>query len=213
MTQIITIDGHSASGKGTLAKRLAEHLNYFYLDTGKIYRLIGTQAHELNFNPEEDKAAIITLARQLAKNFNLKDLENDVLKSDMAGQMGSRVAVVPELRAAIIDLQRYLADNPPEGRIGSVLDGRDCGTVLCPHANHKFFVTANAEVRAKRRFDELRKNGDNIDFQTVLNDMKIRDHRDENRDIAPLKPAESAIMIDTSDMNADQAIEEVLKHL
>lgn len=213
MTSIITIDGPAASGKGTLARRLASELEYFYLDTGKLYRLIATRAYHKGLKPEEDENSIIEIARNLAHEFTPDMTDNPELKMDHIGQMASKVAALPLVRIAILDLQRNLADNPPSGFKGSVLDGRDCGTVVCPRANHKFFITADTETRAKRRFAELKANGDKTTYQDVYREMLIRDDRDQNRAEAPLKPADDAITVDTSSMDADKAFQTVLKNL
>lgn len=214
MTQIITIDGPAASGKGTLARRLAKHLNYFYLDTGKLYRLVGLEAHNKGLVPEENREAVVEIAQKLANEFTLDMMDNPALKSDIAGQMASRVAPDQPLRAAILDLQRALAHTPPAGlKKGAVLDGRDCGTVICPDAPHKFFITASTETRAKRRFDELQSMGDQTPYADVFADMKERDDRDANRSESPMVPAENAIVIDTSMLTANQAFELVLDNL
>lgn len=213
MKKIITIDGPAASGKGTLARRLAEHLNYFYLDTGKIYRLVGLETHNLGITPEDNPDAVAKIAAHLARDFDLDAMNNPELKSDLAGQMASRTSQFPQVRTAVLDLQRALAQTPPTGFDGAVLDGRDCGTVICPDANHKFFIVADTETRAKRRFDELKSNGDDTKYDDVLSDMRTRDDRDTNRATAPLKPADDAMTIDTSTMNADDAFETVLKTL
>jgi len=211
MTKIITIDGPAASGKGTLARRLADHLDYFYLDTGKIYRLIGLEAAKKNLIPEEDGDAIVTIAQKMADNFTMDLLDNPELKSDLAGQMASRSSQFPSVRNAVLELQRSLATTPPNAKQGAVLDGRDCGTVICPQAIYKFFILADVDVRAKRRFDELQSNGDDTPYDDILNDMKMRDNRDTKRTTAPLKPADDAIIIDTSMMDADQAFDTVLE--
>lgn len=209
-TRVITIDGPAASGKGTLAKRLARHLGYFYLDTGALYRLIGVTAYKQDIEPEKDPEAVAKIAQAMAQNFSVGMLDNPELKSDIAGQMASRSAALPMVRAAVLELQRALAVSPPLGESGSVLDGRDCGTVICPAADHKIYITADVTVRAKRRFAELQGNGDQTRYDAVLADMQARDDRDMNRPIAPLKPADDAVTIDTSTMNADQAFAAVL---
>jgi len=209
---IITIDGPAASGKGTLARRLADHLNYFYLDTGKIYRLIGLQAYQKGLTPEDNPDAVAKLAQDLAENFDLSMMDNPELKSDHIGQMASRSGAFPVVRSAILDLQRHLALHPPYG-CGVVLDGRDCGTVICPDAPHKFFITADVKTRAKRRFEELKQADPSVDYDLILADMKQRDERDFARTTAPLRPADGAITIDTSAMDGDQAYQAVLDKL
>ena len=213
MKKIITIDGPAASGKGTLARRLADHLQYFYLDTGKIYRLVGARAYHLDLVPADNEAQVAELARNLARDFDMAMMDNSELKQDHIGQMASKVAALPLVRIAVLDLQRHLANHPPKGFKGAVLDGRDCGTVICPDASHKFFITADTKTRATRRFEELKANGDKIDYEDVYREMLIRDDRDMNRDTAPLKPANGAVTIDTSSMDANAAFEKVLKQL
>ncbi len=213
MKKIITIDGPAASGKGTLARRLADHLNYFYLDTGKIYRLVGLEVNDLNIIPEDNPDVVAKIAEGLSDRFDLNMMNNPDLKSDIAGQMASRTSQFPQVRQAVLDLQRALANTPPDGFDGAVLDGRDCGTVICPDANHKFFIVADTETRAKRRYDELKSNGDNASYNDVLTEMRVRDDRDTNRTTAPLKPADDAVIIDTSSMSADDAFDVVLKTL
>lgn len=213
MKKIITIDGPAASGKGTLARRLAEYLNYFYLDTGKIYRLVGLETHDLNIIPEDNPDAVAKIAEGLSDRFDLDMMNNPDLKTDLAGQMASRTSQFPNVRQAVLDLQRALATTPPNGFDGAVLDGRDCGTVICPDANHKFFIVADTETRAKRRYDELKSNGYDTSYDDVLTEMRVRDDRDTNRTTAPLKPADDAMVIDTSAMSADDAFEAVIQVL
>lgn len=212
-TYIITVDGPAASGKGTLAKRMADQLGYFYLDTGALYRLVGLAAHEKGIVPEDYEEDVASLASELSDTYEPMMMLNPRLKRDDIGQMASRCAALPKVRQALEELQRTLANTPPNDAVGSVLDGRDCGTVICPDADRKFFVTASTDIRAKRRHDELVKNGLNIDFDAVLQDMEIRDKRDTERAFRPLKPADDAIIIDTSDMTADQALDVVLGYV
>jgi cytidylate kinase len=206
---IITIDGPAASGKGTLARKIAAELNYFYLDTGKIYRLIGLEALKNDLDPETDVKEIANLARQLAVNFDMALLQNPELTSDLAGQMASRTSQFQPIREAVLDLQRSLAKNPPQGQKGTVLDGRDCDTRICPDADYKFYITANQKARAERRYHELSAKDENLTFETVYKDMQIRDERDMTRENDPLKPAEDAIIIDTSDMTVDEAFAKI----
>lgn len=213
MTDIITIDGPAASGKGTIARKLADHLGYFYLDTGAIYRLIGLTLIERGVVPEEEPETAVAVAKDIAKDFDPASLNNPDLKRDDVGQMASRSGAIAEVRSAILDLQRTLADHPPHGQAGSVLDGRDCGTVIYPQAAHKFFITADVEVRAKRRLSELQKRGDEADYAVVLTDMRQRDERDTARTIAPTLPAPDATIIDTSDMDVDALFGEIINQL
>lgn len=208
--KIITLDGPAASGKGTLAKRLAKELGYFYLDTGAIYRLVGLQVLNNGIVPEDNEDAVTTIAAALAGNFSTSLLDNPALKSDQVGQMASRCAALPTMRQALENLQRDLAQNPPDGAKGSILDGRDTGTVICPDADIKIFITADTDIRAERRYKELQSRGLNTSFDAVLHDMQERDKRDSDRSFRPLKPAEDAIIIDTGKMTPDEAFAAVL---
>lgn len=196
---IIAIDGPAAAGKGTLARRLAAELGFDYLDTGLIYRAVGMNLVRAGFDPA-DAARAGEAARDLAPS----DLEAPGLREDAAAQAASKVAVIPEVRSALLDFQRRFAAQPPGGR-GAVLDGRDIGTVVCPEADVKLFVTASLEKRAGRRLKELQEKGLDAIHSTVLADMKERDERDRNRSVAPLLPAGDAVVLDTSDLDADQA--------
>ena len=213
MTKIITIDGPAASGKGTLARRLANHLDYFYLDTGAMYRLVGLAVINADINPDAGVQSVVELTTAMAKTFEPNNTNNPDLKRDDVGQMASRVAALPDVRTAVLELQRTLAHTPPTGQVGSVMDGRDCGTVVCPDAPHKFYITADVTERAKRRYAELQSRGDETSYDDVLADMKMRDDRDMNRATAPLKPADDATIIDTTSMDADMAFNEILSRL
>lgn len=186
----IAIDGPAAAGKGTLSKAVAAHFGFAHLDTGLLYRAVG--AKHLGGMAAIEAALTLVPA----------DLENDALRTPAVAQAASKVAVIAEVRAALIDFQRSFAARAG----GAVLDGRDIGTVICPDAQVKLFVTASAEVRAQRRFAELAGRGIADSFETVLADVKARDARDMDRAEAPLKPAEDAVLIDTSDMSIDAAV-------
>lgn len=203
---IIAIDGPAASGKGTLARRLADHFDFAYLDTGKLYRAVGLGVLRLDGDPEDEDAA-----GDVARNLQPSQLDDDELKSDAAASAASKVAAIESVRAALLDFQKSLAANPPGGKKGAILDGRDIGTVVCPDADVKLFVTASVEVRAERRHKELLQRGETSIYERVLEDLKERDARDSARAVAPLKPAEDATMVDTSAMDADQAFEAALK--
>lgn len=202
---IIAIDGPAASGKGTLAKRLAEELGYAYLDTGLLYRAVAQslikQGHEL-----EDIEAALAAAQSLAPD----DLDDEDLRSEEVGQAASKVAAIPEIREALLVYQRGFAQSPPGGLPGAVIDGRDIGTVVCPGAAHKLFVTADLEVRVERRFLELGAAGATIDRDRVRREMAERDARDRERGTAPLAAAPDAIVLDTSELDADGAFEAAL---
>lgn len=202
---IIAIDGPAAAGKGTLARRLAAELGFDYLDTGLIYRAVGMKVVRLRSDP-----ANAAMAEAVARALSPKDLEADDLRSDQAAQAASKVAAIPGVRAALLDFQRAFAANPPGGK-GAVLDGRDIGTVVCPDATVKLFVTASVETRARRRLVELEQRGLPAQWEVVLADMKERDERDSSRSVAPLKPAEDARLLDTSEMDADSAFAAALE--
>lgn len=199
---IIAIDGPAASGKGTLARRVARALGFAHLDTGSLYRAVGVLVLRADKDPA-DPVAAAQVARALKPDSAI--LDDPDLRTDEAAQAASKVAVVPEVRAALLDFQRSFALTPPGGAPGAVLDGRDVGTVVCPDANAKLFVTASVEVRAQRRLKELQERGIPAIPSDVLEDMKARDARDSQRVIAPLVPADDAYLLDTSAMNADEA--------
>ena len=186
---LIAIDGPAAAGKGTLAQSLATRLDLPYLDTGLLYRAIGKLMQIVGLDLD-DAAAATKVAEQLAPT----DLQRTDLRGREAGELASRVAIHPGVRAALVAFQRDFAHGPR----GAVLDGRDIGTVICPDADIKLYVTASAEVRARRRTDELLAKGRTVDYEAILSEVKARDARDSGRTEAPLRPADDAIVIDTS---------------
>lgn len=193
---IIAIDGPAASGKGTLAKRIAGHLGFHVLDTGLLYRAVARDVLAAGFRLD-DRWAALAAARQL----DPASLEDPSLRGVPAGDRASAVARLPEVRAALLDYQRAFARRPP----GAVLDGRDIGTVVCPDADFKIFVTASAEERARRRFLEHQTRGEPVSYDGILADIRGRDERDSARAVAPLMPAADAIVIDTTTLDADAA--------
>ena len=208
---VIAIDGPAASGKGTLARRIAAELNYAWLDTGLIYRAAGMIAAATGADPGEPVAAAEaarTLApRDAAQGPAAKDAPR--LRGDDAADAASKLSVVPAARAALLELQRAFARNPSShGRpaAGAVLDGRDIGTVICPDADVMLYVVAAVEERARRRVKELQGRGQTAIYTAVLEDLKQRDARDSQRAVAPLKPADDAFLLDTSALDADQAL-------
>ncbi len=190
MAFTIAIDGPAAAGKGTISKAVAAHYGFAHLDTGLLYRAVGKQV------------LTGTAAIEAAQQLRAEDLQADDLRTPEVAQAASKVAVIPEVRAALVDFQRVFARRSG----GAVLDGRDIGTVICPDAEAKLFVTASAEIRADRRFRELVANGLRVDFETVLEDVRQRDARDMGRKDAPLRPADDAIQIDTSGLSIEEAI-------
>lgn len=191
---IIAIDGPAAAGKGTLARRLAEHFELALLDTGLLYRAVGLKTLGGGADPSDAEAAV-----RAARSLSPSDLEGAALRSEEAATAASKVGAIAAVRAVMLEFQRSFARTPP----GAVIDGRDIGTEVCPDADVKIFVTARPEVRARRRLKELRDRGVDAIHGRVLQDMKERDARDVERDVAPLKPAEDAFVLDTGDMDAD----------
>ncbi|MEC5292113.1 (d)CMP kinase [Aurantimonas sp. C2-6-R+9] len=192
----IAIDGPAAAGKGTLAKRLAEHYDLPYLDTGLLYRAIGKLADDCGIDLD-DAAAVGPIAERL----DTSHLDDGSLRGREAGELASRVAVHPQVRSALTAFQRDFASRPE----GAVLDGRDIGTVICPNARVKIFVTASAEVRARRRTDELAAKGRDVAYERILAEVRERDARDAGRSVAPLKPATDAHLLDTSELDIETA--------
>ena len=208
-TPIIAVDGPAASGKGTLAKRLAAHFDYAYLDTGALYRAVALGVLRAGKDPSDDEAAL-----HAAQSLDMSALQEAdfaaALRTAQTGTAASLVAAKPDVRAAILTAQRQFAANPPHGKKGAVLDGRDIGTVVCPDAADKLFITARADIRAARRHKELQAGDPNISLQMVLADIEARDARDMNRATAPLKKAQDAHLLDTSDLSIEEAFKAAL---
>lgn len=214
---VITVDGPSGSGKGTVCRILAERYGYALLDSGAIYRLAALAALQQNmdFSNEEGLAC---MAELLDIEFKLGPTETVVLlnamdvsldiRAEQTGMAASKIAALPKVREALLTRQRDFAKAP-----GLVADGRDMGTVVFPNAAHKFFLTASSEERARRRVLQLEQAGSEAQYERILNDIRERDERDMNRASAPLKPAEDAILIDSSGLNIQQVIDEIEKHL
>jgi len=199
---IVAIDGPAASGKGTLARRLAEHFGLAHLDTGKLYRATAFLVLAAGADPADPAAAVAA-----ARRVDPARLADPALLSEEVAQASSIVAAIPAVRAALLDRQREFAAHPPAPFRGSVLDGRDIGTAVCPEATVKLFVTASREARAERRARELRERGATVIYGDVLQDMKERDARDSGRRVAPLAAAPDAVTIDTTGLDADQVFE------
>jgi len=201
MTIVIAIDGPAASGKGTLSRKLANALQLPHLDTGLTYRAVAHALIEAD-QPLDNEV----LAAKTALNLDLGALDPTLLASHEIGEAASRVAVMSSVRSALVDAQRRFAAGP----LGAVLDGRDIGTVVCPDATVKFFVTAAPRERARRRWNEMQLKGHNADFDDVLADIQKRDERDMGRADSPLKPAADAHLLDTSEMDIETAFQSAL---
>ena len=207
---VIAVDGPAASGKGTLARRLAAELGYAYLDTGLLYRAVGLILIRQGLDPADENAAAEAAIVFDAATADFNDL---ALRDEETSKAAGIVAAFPAVRAALVDVQRRFAANPPGGAEGgaqggargAVLDGRDIGTVICPDADYKFFIEADIEERARRRVKELRDRGDTVTLDLVLQEMKERDERDRTRAVAPLAPAADASVVNTTNLNADAA--------
>lgn len=194
----IAIDGPAAAGKGTLSRRLAEAYGFHHLDTGLTYRATAKALIDggLAFDDE-------AVAEKMALDVDLAGLDRSVLAKHEIGEAASKIAVMPSVRRALVEAQRAFARKQP----GTVLDGRDIGTVVCPDAAVKLYVTASPEVRARRRYDEIVASGQAADYDAIVEDVKTRDDRDMNRADSPLKPADDAVLLDTSEMGIEAAFQ------
>ncbi|WP_156392818.1 (d)CMP kinase [Rhizobium sp. Root1220] len=195
---IIAIDGPAAAGKGTLSRRVADAYGFHHLDTGLTYRAAAKALLDAGL-PLDDPAT----AEKMAHDVELDGLDRDVLSKHEIGEAASKIAVMPGVRRALVEAQRRFSGKQP----GVVLDGRDIGTVVCPDAPVKLYVTASPEVRARRRFEEIRGKGTTADFDAIFEDVKRRDERDMGRTDSPLKPAEDAHLLDTSEMSIEAAFQ------
>ena len=199
---IIAIDGPAASGKGTLAKRIAAHYGFHHLDTGLLYRGVARAVLDLGLSLQDEETATA-----IARALDFSKLDEARLRGAEAGEAASVISVYAGVRQALLEGQRAFAQKAP----GAVLDGRDIGTVICPDADAKLFITASPEERAKRRFLELSGNGSPITYDDVLADIKKRDERDQNRASAPLKMADDAALLDTTKLDREAAFVAALK--
>ena len=204
LAMIIAIDGTAASGKGTLARRLAAHYGLHHLDTGLIYRGVGAAVLSAGADPADPEAA-----EAAARALDPSALEDPSLRGDAAAVAASTVAAIPVVRDVLRQFQRDFAQRPP----GAVLDGRDIGTVVLPDADAKIFVTATLEARTDRRHKELRGRGQAVIYADVLRDLRERDERDSRRTVSPLQPAVDAFVLDTSEMSPDAVFEAVCDHI
>lgn len=193
---IIAVDGPTASGKGTIAKALAAHYGLPHLDTGLLYRAVGRQVQLNGGNPDEPESALA------ACGFPDSLLDDPELRSEATGGLASRVSIHPAVRQALYERQRSFATRAG----GAVLDGRDIGTVIAPEAEVKLFITASVAERARRRFLEMQGRGEAVTLEAIAEDLRLRDERDRNRAEAPLRAADDAVQLDTSDLGRDEAI-------
>jgi cytidylate kinase len=210
-TPVVTIDGPVGSGKGTVSTRLAERLGWHFLDSGALYRLVAIRAIQAPVDPENEPA-VAELAGTLDCDFTFDGAETRIwlggeevtreLRSEPVSLMASRVASLPAVRAALVDRQREFR-RPP----GLVADGRDMGTVIFPDATVKLFLTASTRARAERRYKQLKEKGESVNLPRLFRDLEERDRRDSSRAIAPLKPAEDAMVIDSTEMTVDEVVE------
>ena len=215
----IAIDGPAGAGKSTVAKRIAEIMHLTYVDTGAMYRALGLKAVRNGIDPGDAEAVApiltdttVTFIKINGEQHVVLDGEdvNELIRTEEISHAASVISTLPEVRQKLVDLQREIARSTD-----TVMDGRDIGTVVLPNTPYKFYVTASAEVRAKRRFVEYQKKGilGDMTYEDVLNEVKTRDERDMNREFSPLRPAENAVIIDTSEMSIDEAVDAVIEDI
>jgi cytidylate kinase len=197
---VIAVDGTAASGKGTLAKRLAQHFGFAHLDSGALYRLAALAVLDAGGDPASEADAL-----KGAQTIDFNRAGDPKIRTDIVGKAASQVAAIPAVRQALLDFQQNFLARPPGGSPGAVMDGRDIGTVICPTATAKLYVDAAPEVRARRRWGELKTMGIRRAEQDVLNEINARDAADRNRPVSPLKQAPDADLLDTSDLGIDAA--------
>ena len=202
---IIAIDGPAASGKGTVGQKLADTLNFAYFDTGLLYRAATKKVIERGISPF-NKEAVVTAVSDLT----LSDVNVQGLRDEEIGKVAPVIAAIPEVRDILSRIQRDFAAHPPNDARGAVIDGRDIGTVVCPDADMKVFVTASLQARAKRRYKELLKKKVKTSYQKVHKDLRQRDERDKLRNVSPLVPAPDAYILDTTDLTVDEAFAKLL---
>jgi CMP/dCMP kinase len=198
---IIAVDGPSAAGKGTVARAIAAAFGFHFLDTGRLYRMVGLAMLRSGADLSDVQAA-----SNIAASLDPSAYDDRDLRTEQVAGAASHVSAMPAVRERLLQFQRDFAQQKP----GAVLDGRDIGTVVCPGADVKLYVTASAAVRARRRFDELRDSNPDLTFDQVLDDVRARDERDTNRAVAPLLPATTAVIIDTTEMTVAQAVDAAL---
>ena len=200
---IIAIDGPAASGKGTIAKKLAEYFNLSYLDTGILYRAVALQMLTKGMNEKDSQSA-----EKVARQVSIDSIDHTGIRTRAVSDLASKIATIPGVREELLDRQRRFAQNPDPGKDGAILDGRDIGTVVCPHADFKIFIMADLEIRAKRRWKELLQSDPTVIYCEVLEEMRSRDERDTNRKDAPLAVTSGALVIDTSNKSIDVSFNE-----
>jgi cytidylate kinase len=200
MSIVIAVDGTAASGKGTLAKKLAQYFGFAHMDSGALYRLTALAVLEANGNPSKEADAI-----HGAHSIDLSRAGDPAIRTDKVGQAASQVAAIPAVREALKDFQKSFLEHPPGGGAGAVMDGRDIGTVICPTAVAKLFVDANPRVRVLRRLLELQKLGISRDEEDLLAEINARDKADRERPVSPLKQADDAFLLDTTELDIDRA--------
>ena len=203
---VIAIDGPAAAGKGTLARKLSSHYGFAYLDTGSLYRAVGQAVRDQGLDPSNAEAAL-----KAAQTLDVSKIDERAIRTREAGEAASVVAVMQPVRDAILQFQRDFAANPPSGLPGAVLDGRDIGTVVCPQADVKIYVTASPEIRAHRRWLELKTSGSDVSEAQVLEDTRERDRRDSGRATSPMRPADDAHLLDTTNLSIEAAFGEAVR--
>ena len=203
MHLIVAIDGPAASGKGTIAKKLAEYFNLSYLDTGILYRAVALQMLNKGMNEKDSQSA-----EKAARQVSIASIDHTEIRTRAVSDLASKIATISGVREELLDRQRRFAQNPDPGKDGAILDGRDIGTVVCPHADFKFFIMADLEIRAKRRWKELLQSDPTVIYCEVLEEVRSRDERDTNRKDASLAVTSGALVIDTSNKSIDVSFNE-----
>lgn len=203
MHLIVAIDGPAASGKGTIAKKLAEYFNLSYLDTGILYRAVALQMLTKGMNEKDSQSA-----EKAARQVSIASIDHTEIRTRAVSDLASKIATISGVREELLDRQRRFAQNPDPGKDGAILDGRDIGTVVCPHADFKIFIMADLEIRAKRRWKELLQSDPTVIYCEVLEEVRSRDERDTNRKDASLAVTSGALVIDTSNKSIDVSFNE-----